>query len=86
MVEVVFNISMPMSHPSIIACLGFDIKTFNINILILLSHFHTSIPSSRCEAYLYRPRSEGDNVLGSVRLSVRPSVSPLTAEPFDLRP
>ncbi len=38
----------------------------------------------------YRPRSEGDNVLGSVRLSVcpsvRPSVSALTAEPFDLRP
>ncbi len=29
----------------------------------------------------YRPRSEGDNVLGSVR----PSVRPLTAEPFDLR-
>ncbi len=33
----------------------------------------------------YRPRSEGDNVLGSVRpsvrLSVRPSVRPLTAEP-----
>ncbi len=38
----------------------------------------------------YRPRSEGDNELGSVRLSVRPSVCPsvnaLTAEPFDLRP
>ncbi len=38
----------------------------------------------------YRPRSEGDNVLGSVRPSVRLSVSPsvtaLTAEPFDLRP
>ena len=38
----------------------------------------------------YRPRSEEDNVLGSVRqpvcLSVRPSVSALTAERFDLRP
>ncbi len=30
----------------------------------------------------YRPRSEGDNVLGSVR----PSADTLTAEPFDLRP
>ena len=29
---------------------------------------------------IYRSRSEGDNVLGSVRLSVRPSVSALTAE------
>ncbi len=53
-------------------------------------------------ANYYRPRSEGDNVLGSVRpsvrlsvrpsvrLSVRPSVRPsvtaLTAEPFDLCP
>ncbi len=35
----------------------------------------------------YRTRSEGDNVLGSVRPSVCPSsVRPLTAEPFDLRP
>ncbi len=38
----------------------------------------------------YRPRSEGDNALGSVRpsvrLSVRLSVCALTAEPFDLRP
>ena len=32
--------------------------------------------------YFYRPRSEGDNVLGGVR----PSVSALTAEQFDLRP
>ncbi len=34
----------------------------------------------------YRPRSEGDNALGSVRPSVRPSVCPfvcaLTAEPL----
>ncbi len=34
----------------------------------------------------YRPRSGGDNVLGSVRPSVCTSVRPLTAEPFDLRP
>ncbi len=33
----------------------------------------------------YRPQSEGDNVLGSVRPSVRLSGSALTAEPFDLR-
>ncbi len=33
----------------------------------------------------YRPRSGGDNVLGSVRPPVRPSVSPLAAEPF-IRP
>ncbi len=26
-----------------------------------------------CSLYVYRPRSEGDNVLGSVRPSVRPS-------------
>ncbi len=36
----------------------------------------------------YRPRSEGDNVLGSVRPSVRQSVRlsvrPLTAEPTTL--
>ena len=30
--------------------------------------------------HYYRPRSEGDNVLGSVRLSVCPSVGPHTAE------
>ncbi len=36
--------------------------------------------------YFYRPRSEGDNVLGCVRPSVRPSVTTLTPEPFDLRP
>ena len=36
--------------------------------------------------YFYRPWSEGDNVIGSVRLSVRPSFTTLTAEPFDLRP
>ncbi len=33
----------------------------------------------------YRPRSEGDNVLGSVRPSVCLSVNALTPEPFDLR-
>ncbi len=32
--------------------------------------------------HYYRPRSKGDNVLGTVR----PSVRPLTAELFDLRP
>ncbi len=32
--------------------------------------------------YYYRLRSEGDNILGSVRLSA----DTLTAEPFDLRP
>ena len=36
----------------------------------------------------YRPRSEGDNVLGSIRLSVRlsvwMSVCALKAEPFDI--
>ncbi len=40
--------------------------------------------------HIYQPRSEGDNVLGSVRpsvhLSVWVSVCALTAEPFDLRP
>ncbi len=35
----------------------------------------------------YRPGSlakQGDNELGSIRLSVRPSISALTAEQFDL--
>ena len=36
--------------------------------------------------FSYRPRSEGDNVLGGVRPSVRPSVNTLTPEQFDLRP
>ncbi len=38
---------------------------------------------------IYRPPSlakQGDNALGSVSPSVSPSVSTLTAEPFDLRP
>ncbi len=35
---------------------------------------------------IYRPRSEGDNVLGSIRPSICPSADTLTAEPFDLRP
>ncbi len=34
----------------------------------------------------YRPRSEGDNALGSVCPPARPFVCALTAEPFDLRP
>ena len=35
--------------------------------------------------YFYRPRSEGDNALGSVRLSVCPSVcNALLLEPFDI--
>ena len=34
----------------------------------------------------YRPRSEGDNALGSVHVSVRPFACTLTAELFDLRP
>ncbi len=38
-------------------------------------------PSDWHTIFYYRPRSEGDNVLGSVRPSVRPSVSALTAEP-----
>ena len=33
--------------------------------------------------YIYRPQSEGDNALGSVRPSVRPFVCALTAEPLD---
>ncbi len=33
---------------------------------------------------IYRPRSEGDNVIGSVRLSVRVSIRALLFEPFDL--
>ena len=40
-----------------------------------------------CKARLpniYRPRSEGDNVLGSVRPSVCLCVYALTAEPFDI--
>ena len=34
----------------------------------------------------YRPQSEGDNALGSVRLSVRPFVCALTLEPFESLP
>ncbi len=33
----------------------------------------------------YRPRTEGDNALGSVRPSVCPFVCALTVEPFDIR-
>ncbi len=41
---------------------------------------------SKISAHLYyRPQSEGDNALGSIRPSVRLSVCALAAEPFDLR-
>ena len=36
---------------------------------------------SHIETDIYRPRSEGDNALGSVR----PSVCALTSEPYDLQ-
>ncbi len=36
--------------------------------------------------FYYRPRSEGDNALGSVCLLVYPSVCAFTVEPFGLRP
>ncbi len=37
------------------------------------------------QAYFYRPRSEGDNALGSVRLSVRPSVCVRSQKLFNIK-
>ncbi len=52
--------------------------------------FHHWILVLCYQDHCYRPRSEGDNRIGSVRpsvcLSVRLSVCALTAEPFDLWP
>ncbi len=58
--------------------------------LSLIAFHHKCHPNKWAAKYHHRPRSEGDNALGSVRLfvclSVCPFVCALLFEPFDLRP